>query len=378
MEKMRGSFYKSTWWLGLFLLGFSLHAQYVQTLFCSLCQKPISGNYYRATDQLRRENKLICRHCQAREWRCALCSLPILGEPTSLADGRHLCWRDAQEAVLNEEQAARLARETREEVARLLSQYLRLPDKGVSFSLVDQVTLELLFKNPANKGECVSTLGFTHSQPLGRGVWKHSVRVLNGLNLTRFKAVCAHEFAHAWRHENRGRLLDKEAEEAFCELVAYKLMAQMGAEGEMKTILENRYTGGQIRLFVEVEARYGFYTLLQWMQAGTETRLDPANLDRVRQVQTTPPPPPAAAATPAVAVERVPPPPLPDTLQLKGISGLGNRRLALVNNCPLQVGEEGEVKLARAPLRVRCLEIRERSVVLLVEGEKRELFLKGN
>jgi len=65
-------------------------------------------------------------------------------------------------------------------------------------------------------------------------------------------------------------------------------------------------------------------------------------------------------------------------LVLKGISGAKDRRFALVNNQTLAKGDTAVVKLEDKSVKVRCLEIRERSVVLIVDGqtEPRELALR--
>jgi thiol-disulfide isomerase/thioredoxin len=54
---------------------------------------------------------------------------------------------------------------------------------------------------------------------------------------------------------------------------------------------------------------------------------------------------------------------------LKGISGTKDRRLALVNNQTLGAGDVAGVKVDGKVVRVRCVEIRERSVVLAIEGQ---------
>jgi hypothetical protein len=67
-----------------------------------------------------------------------------------------------------------------------------------------------------------------------------------------------------------------------------------------------------------------------------------------------------------------------DGLDLKIISGTPQRRLATVNNQTFLVGETLTVKVRDTSLRVRCLEIRERSVLVDVQGEgPRELKLRS-
>jgi len=68
-----------------------------------------------------------------------------------------------------------------------------------------------------------------------------------------------------------------------------------------------------------------------------------------------------------------------DGLDLKIISGPPQRRLATVNNQTFLVGETLRVAVRGGDLRVRCLEIRERSVLVAVQGEPnpRELKLQA-
>ena len=68
-----------------------------------------------------------------------------------------------------------------------------------------------------------------------------------------------------------------------------------------------------------------------------------------------------------------------DGLDLKILSGTPQRRLATVNNQTFLVGETLRVAVRDTSLRVRCLEIRERSVLVEVQGEgaARELKLQA-
>jgi len=65
-------------------------------------------------------------------------------------------------------------------------------------------------------------------------------------------------------------------------------------------------------------------------------------------------------------------------LELKILSGTAQRRLATVNNQTFVVGESQRVIVRGSEVRVRCLEIRDRSVLVEVQGEDapRELKLR--
>ena len=62
-------------------------------------------------------------------------------------------------------------------------------------------------------------------------------------------------------------------------------------------------------------------------------------------------------------------------LTLKGISGAGNRRLALINNETLMTGESATVKSFGTNIEVTVKEIRDTSVLIVVKGQTHELSL---
>ena len=73
---------------------------------------------------------------------------------------------------------------------------------------------------------------------------------------------------------------------------------------------------------------------------------------------------------------QVKPPPQYTELKLQGISGPAGRKLAIVNSQTLGVGESAQVKLGGKDVPVRCVEIREKSVLLVVDGHNQEV--RGN
>jgi RNase P subunit RPR2 len=66
-----------------------------------------------------------------------------------------------------------------------------------------------------------------------------------------------------------------------------------------------------------------------------------------------------------------------EDLKLTGLSGTAKRRFAIVNNQTFTPGETARVKLKDGMVTVTCKEIRDRSVLVQVEGTKeaQELFL---
>jgi type II secretory pathway component PulC len=145
----------------------------------------------------------------------------------------------------------------------------------------------------------------------------------------------------------------------------------------MQSIKHNTYTKGQIDVLLAADEKYGFNTVMEWMQNGEDSRLDLDNLDRVRAVQDEPY---TAIKSPAAVWTVVPPPPptaVPATLVLKGISGTPQQRFALINNATFETMERGRVRVGQTNVLIRCLEIRDDSVIIQLDGssEKKQLFL---
>ncbi len=67
----------------------------------------------------------------------------------------------------------------------------------------------------------------------------------------------------------------------------------------------------------------------------------------------------------------------PASLTLSKITGSNRKRQAVINNQTLVAGQSATFKLANGPVKVSCLEVRERSVIVTFDGrkEKRELRL---
>lgn len=84
------------------------------------------------------------------------------------------------------------------------------------------------------------------------------------------------------------------------------------------------------------------------------------------------PPPPLFNGAPTF------PPPQFNDLVLKGISGSKTARLAMINNKTLGVGESASLKLGDRAVKVKCVEIRQDSVMVSVDdGQPREVRLRG-
>ena len=70
------------------------------------------------------------------------------------------------------------------------------------------------------------------------------------------------------------------------------------------------------------------------------------------------------------------PKPADEELRLKSISGTPKKRVALINNETLGVGDNVRVPMGEKTVRVHCLEIREQSVLIRVDSEEKDRELR--
>jgi hypothetical protein len=91
---------------------------------------------------------------------------------------------------------------------------------------------------------------------------------------------------------------------------------------------------------------------------------------------------PRSSRRPKVVVKTVgvepPKPVVPDFIALKGISFVKDKKLAIINNYTLAEGEEFTLKGGAKPVQVKCVEIKEKSVVIDVGGASKELHLRSD
>jgi hypothetical protein len=345
---------------------------------CAVCGKEITGDtVYIFTDKVTNEKKHLCNECSLLPDVCFVCGLPVKENFYRMHDGRVLCARDAKNAVLDPVEEKKICSDVQDEMDRLFSRFTSFPT-NIDVHVVDRVTLQALFKVPGNDYDCPDVLGYFRSQT-NRHVVRFDISVMSALSRAEVKSTYAHELSHAWVAQNvsgeRKENLGKDAEEGFCELIAYLLMDAGNEDAEKKAILQSSYTRGQIDSFVASERAHGLNDVLDWMKWGTDSYLDAADPDRVRAVAM-----PQEKTTPATALvfRQTTATTVPDVLTLKGILGGNGHALALINDRSLAAGESGKVRVGTSNVLVRCLEIRSDSVRIQVgdSGESQVLSLK--
>jgi Protein DA1 len=344
---------------------------------CAICGQQINGEIYLMTDHVAGQQVKVCGNC-IKLPPCFICSLPVK-DGVHLSDGRWLCARDAQSAVMDVDTVQRTFGQIHDYLDQLFPRFTSFPT-NVDVSVIDRVDVDSMFRLVGNSFESPDVLGVT--QPImTNGVKRYEISLLTGQPLSQLEEVCAHELSHAWVGENvspeRHARIERDAEEGFCEMMGYLVMDAMGEDGEKKRVLANAYTRGQVQLFIAAEQEYGFDEILDWMQYGVTGRLVEGHLDEVRDIKK-----PADAAIARFDARRDVgslPPPSPSSLQLQGIMW-GNMPSAIINGRSFFPGDELKVPVGQTSVTIHCLSITKTAVEIrnLDTGEKEQLNLQSN
>ena len=345
---------------------------------CAVCGEPIIDAYYSMEDQVTLDKRHVCKRCEQSYPECFICGLPAntnLSNFVELPDKRSLCARDAKTAIIGEEEGLRVCRDVRDSLDRLFSRFTSFPETNVTIRVVDRVHLHELFKVAGNDYHCPNVWGITQTRTNHSRI-EHEISLLSGLPASWFQATCAHECGHTWIAEHlpprRKEVLNRNAEEGFCELLAFLFVDSVNDEAQKRLILRNAYTRGQIDLFVAAQRSYGFNEILDWMQFGVDDRLSEAEPGRIRKID------PAPRIAPAVSLG-VPAPPKPrfsEVLALKAIFWNPKHPTAVINDHAFNLNEEAHVHLGTSNVLVRCLSITADSVRLRVVGADRDQTLR--
>lgn len=342
---------------------------------CAICGQPINGHIYLMTDDVTGQSVKVCQNCVTLP-PCFICSLPARGG-VHLSDGRWLCTRDAQNAVMDIGTVQSTFWQVHDYLDRLFARFTSYPT-NIDVSVIDRVDVDSMFQLVGNSFESPDVLGVTEPYETN-DVKRYKICLLTGQPLPQLEEVCAHELSHAWVGENvpaeRHARIERDAEEGFCEMMGYLTMDAMGEEGEKKRVLENAYTRGQVQLFIAAEQQYGFDEVLDWMQYGVTGRLEEGHLDEVRDVKM--PVSQAAAnfnsrsvgSAPAAAAA-------PASLELQGIMW-GSMPSAIINGHSFFSGDEYKVPLGQSTVAIRCLSITKTTVQVqnLDSGKDEQLNL---
>lgn len=381
-QKILGSFTAKSMWLSSYIvmlfLGvmFSIQTAHASEL-CQVCKLRKEGQFYVVKSRYYKRDIIMCRFCHQLDERCEICSLPVLPKTgLRLPDKRVFCPDHAKTVVVEPGQASSVFSKAKDEAMDLLRQYPPLPHLNITFHMVTREDFVREYRRTPGIDNPYTVAGLTIPRRDENGQWIFDVYVVHGLSDDTFLATCAHEYAHTWltERETQVRQVHKDTVEGFCELIAYKVASKLGMDREMTRILENPYSRGQVNALVAAEKEYSFYKIVRWMTDGVDSWVDVEKMPRLLALRdgTKEEEPPVILNWAPVQRTQA-----PQNLILKGLSGTGNHRFALINDATLAANEEGKVRVGTSNLIVRCLLINSNSVTIQVRGEAtpRQLLL---
>lgn len=348
-----------------------------KSLQCEICSDYVTNQVFVAYDKIRQVKKHICEKCSKSKTLCASCNLATVPKSQrKLDDGRVLCAQDAKVAVLDEAQARIIYSQVQRDVQDIFKRFGKFPGDNITVHLVNQTDfIKEYFRKPSvDKPE--ELVGLTRTTSEDGTNFNHHIYLLSGLTRGEFEAVCAHEYTHTWLNERftPARTMNKDTVEGFCELIAWKYTTSKGHKLAASGILENKYTRGQVHAMIAAEERYQFHRVIDWIERGMDSWIDKDQLEQVIKLKDKSSDQPVGVPLWQQATARTA---VPQTLELRGISGSGKRRFALVNDKTLEIGESAKVRIGTTNVIVRCLVIDETSVTLSVgdSGDRRTLTL---
>lgn len=242
---------------------------------CDMCGRPVQGNYFEskgktycgeacytlslprceACDESMKEwldieGRQYCHSCASRQ-RCNSCGHP--GPTIGLGDGRRICDRCRDTAVMEQTDGAQLFDLVRRRMGRTLD---LSTEHEIEFHLVGRDDLERISNGSASgrelgyyqyQAETTTTYlttrdrnGRENKRVAGeRTDRKFRIYILYGLPEKRLMEVAAHELAHDWMRINLPQLKAPIFEEGFAEYVAWLVNDSFGHEELKKRIEEN-------------------------------------------------------------------------------------------------------------------------------------------
>ena len=352
-------------WRLLFLVAMTAAWAVSTDDLCPICQQRHGKTVYGITRRGSEAKILICAACAKLDTACYVCNVPVKDRLTRLADGRLLCEDDARLAVLEQVRAEDLFAEVKRDAQSILSRLGSLPHHNIHLVLETKAHLDKTGGNVISRHDDRLLMGLTRTRRQGDDC-HHTIYLLSGLTQDRMKVVAAHEYAHAWLHENVRRKLNQSAVEGFCDWIAWKVIQQKNCPEELKALLASDYSEGQLQAFIAAESRHSFYHVMQWVKSGADPEIEPDKLERILALRDT-----SAPHAPPMWAFEVPATPRPalTNLTLKGMSETKAGRFALINDNTFALNEQGRVRLGDSNVLLRCVEIRTNAAVVQVQGE---------
>jgi hypothetical protein len=225
---------------------------------CEICAAPL-------IEWVIVNNHKYCGNC-AKLPRCLNCRLP--GAEKRLADGRHICSKCLETAVIDPEQAEKLFRQVRADIYTYLHLktghpiQLYLKDAGAFMSLVG---------NPSSTEQGYYQVRETYQ--IRRGVKSrvsgtYTIYVLSALSPPYFRNTAAHELAHDLGQELYPSVQKQEDVEGFAEYLSAIMNRHWGNDSLNQEKLENteKEYAAAYKKFLEIGRKNGLRDVMDYME----------------------------------------------------------------------------------------------------------------
>ncbi len=235
---------------------------------CSACHIPILGEYFLIGDS----PMPYCESCIKTRPRCDICRAPLDEHGKTFPERggtANRCASCLRLAVTTFAEAQRLYQETADLLRREL--HLDIPILP-ELTIVERAILIELNRQASIIGDAGTPLGPEHQHLLGffqRIDENRRIYIERLLPQMLFRAVAAHELAHAWQSIHAPSKQSLMISEGFAEWVAYRVLLALGQQHDAARLTRRNDLYGQgLQYFIALEQRAGREGVLERARQG--------------------------------------------------------------------------------------------------------------
>ena len=230
---------------------------------CEICAEPL-------TQWVTLNHHKYCSTC-AKLPRCLNCQLP--GAEKRLADGRHICSKCFETAIIDQEQAEKLFRQVRDDIYTYLNLRTGHP---IQFYLKDAGAFRSLVGKHSSTEQ--GSYQVSERYQMRRGVKSlvsgtYTIYVLSALSPPAFRNAVAHEPAHDLGHELYPAVQKQEDVEGFAEYISAIMNSYWRNDNLNQEKLENREEdyANAYKKFLKIGWKDGLRDVLSYMEKQNRT-----------------------------------------------------------------------------------------------------------
>jgi len=230
---------------------------------CACCGIPILKEYAIVGDS----SAPYCQTCMTTRPRCDICRVPLNDKGKTIREqggNTYRCASCYSTAVTTAAEAERLYRETR----ALLKGELKLDIPLLpELHIVERAKLAALNAQSLMNGNAEAPIGPDPQHLLGffqRNGEDRAIYIEQVLPRTLFKAVAAHELAHAWQSFYAPSTQPLKIVEGFAEWASYRILLALGQQREAARLTRRTDLYGEgLHYFLDLEREHGRDRVLQ-------------------------------------------------------------------------------------------------------------------